>query len=67
MSDKPITHLDLEIGKLVSVETTNKSFGIVEYCDSEHIRILWDDGTIGLLYWDWNMMPCAYRLRKEPE
>lgn len=41
-----------------------RHYGIVEHMDSHHVRVLWEDGKIGLLYWDRQMMACAWNLRK---
>lgn len=41
--------------------------GTVEHIDSEHVRVRWDDGKIGLLYFDDRMMPNARYLLPLPE
>lgn len=38
--------------------------GTVEHADAGHVRVRWDDGTVGLLYFDESMMPNARYLRR---
>lgn len=48
-------------GDRVEMATTNHK-GSVEFANDTHVRVKWDDGQIGLLYYDRNMMPSAHRL-----
>jgi hypothetical protein len=36
--------------------------GTVERADAQHVRVKWDDGKVGLLYWDAGMLPNANHL-----
>jgi hypothetical protein len=38
--------------------------GTVEYADPTYVRVRWDDGQIGLLYYDDRMIPKARHLLK---
>lgn len=42
-------------------------FGTVEYADAKHVRVRWDDGTVGLLYYDNMMIPNARYLIRARE
>lgn len=42
-------------------------FGTVEHCDAGHVRVRWDDGRVGLLYFDESMVPNARYLRCVPK
>jgi hypothetical protein len=35
----------------------------IEHIDELHVRVRWDDGKVGLLYFDQRMIPNAFRLR----
>lgn len=44
--------------------------GVIVHADETHIRVEYDDGHIGLLYWDRTMLPCAFSFEvaaQEPE
>jgi hypothetical protein len=36
--------------------------GTIEHIDEVHVRVRWDDGKVGLLYFDQRMIPNAFRL-----
>jgi hypothetical protein len=37
-------------------------FGTVDHSDHYYVRVKWDDGQIGLLYYDEGMIPDARKL-----
>lgn len=47
-------HNKLAIGDRVEHARTSvlSAPGTVEYVDSDHVRVKWDDGQVGLLLWD---------------
>lgn len=51
------------IGERVEMASSDHK-GTVEHADAEHVRVKWDDGQIGLLYYDRKMAPSAHRLVK---
>jgi hypothetical protein len=53
--------MTLVAGDRVELASLNCS-GRVEHVDDEHVRVRWDDGKIGLLYWEPGMIPNAHHL-----
>lgn len=41
------------------VVTAAASRGTVEHADASYVRVKWDDGMVGLLYYDEKMIPNA--------
>jgi hypothetical protein len=37
-------------------------FGTVDHADHYYVRVKWDDGKVGLLYFDRGMVPDARKL-----
>lgn len=55
----------LEAGDRVEHATAGSHLnGTVEHVDDYHVRVRWDNGLVGLLYWDGSTMANARALLK---
>ena len=53
----------IDVGERVVCIDVPKIFGTVSYCESNGVKINWDDGLIGELIWNNGVAYNAYRLQ----